>query len=363
MIKNIIERLKDVASPYRKYDGLSPDNRPASEKSKDWLAIEIYGPTTPLFRTVQENQWNKYQVRNQGNSGSCVANTVAKILEVKRFLEREDSIKFSHAPIYMHRVNKPTGGMVGIDALQLAVKYSSCREEDLPSEYLTDSQLDSLSLPLDYEKKNNWVAPTNYLVCPTDFDYVASMVNKEGAVMVWVDTSYSNWNRDIPLPGGRGGGVRHSVTAVDAITLDGKQYLVIEDSWGKFGKYNGQRLISRETFNTNFFFAAVLTNFKFDVVEADPDIFKEFTTVLVYGDKGKEVYELQRFLATQGVFPSNYLVRDPNDAYYGNITAEAVYLFQVKNNVDSLTILKQLKGRKSRVGAKTLAIINKILKK
>lgn len=356
MKNNLTEKFKDWVSPSRKYNGLVPDLRSQSEKEQDWKATEVYSPEPPHFREVQEGAWAKYQVRNQANSGSCVANTVAKMLEVKYWLKTGKSIKFSHAPIYMHRSNKPTPGMIGVNALDLAKKYSSCPEEEFPSEYLSDAQLDSLSLPRNYEDMNNYVSPTNYLICPVDFDYVASMVRKEGAVMLWVDTSYSNWNQAIPVPGGRGGGVRHSITIVDTVKWNGVEYLVIEDSWGKFGRYDGQRLITREFFKANAFFAAVLTEFKYDF--SDP-VGEEFTTLMKYGEKSDEIKRLQDFLKTQGLFPSN----QESTGYYGNITAKAVYLFQVQNKVAPLSELDQIKGIKSRVGSKTLSKINELLNK
>lgn len=336
-----------------KYNGLQPDTRSEEEKAKDWQAEEVYGGVEPFFKVTEDFGWKRYQVRNQDGSGSCVANTIAKMLEVKRSLNKGDSIKFSHAPIYINRSNKPQSGMIGIDALKLAIKYSSCKEIDMPSENMGDSVLDALTLPDNYQELNNLVAPTNYLICPIDFDYVASMIEKEGSVMVWVDTSYSAWCKDIPTTGGKNGGVRHSVTAIDAINLNGVEYLVIEDSWGKFGKYNGQRLITREFFKESVYFCATLTEFKYDV--SDTPKLEEFKIILKLGDKFDEVKRLQDFLKTQGVFPNI-----ESTGYYGNITAKAVYLFQVKNNVAPISELDQLKGK--RVGQKTLNKINELIK-
>jgi len=333
-----------------KYNGIAPDIRSQAEKEKDWKAEEVFAPQPPKFRTVFEGQWKKYQIRNQDGSGSCVANTVAKMLEIKRFLAHGDSVKFSHAPIYINRVNKPNGGMVGQDALQLAVKFSSCKEVEMPSENMTDAQLDALRLPANFEALNNLVKPTNYVVLPNDFDYVASMIEQEGCAMIWVDTGFSQWGRDIPLKGGKGGGVRHSITGVDTITLDGVQYIVIEDSWGKFGKYSGQRLLSREFFKDAVFFCAVLTNFQYNVV--DNQRFAPFNTYLEFGDRNGEVKRLQEYLQTKGFFPAN----TPTTGYYGAVTAKAVYTYQVKFNVATLAELDMLGGK--RVGKKTLAVIN-----
>ena len=274
------------------------------------------------------------------------------MLEVKYKLSKGKDVKFSHAPIYLRRVNKPGAGMVGIDALQLAVKYSSCAESMVISEFLNDAELDAIVLPANYEDLNNLIAPTHYATCPLDFDYIATMVNKEGCAMVWVNTDYPSWCKDIPTAGGVKGRVVHSITAVDAIKLDGVEYLVIEDSWGKFGKYNGQRLITREFFKDAVFFAAVLFDFQYDITD---NIYAPFNTILEYGQRDPEVMRLQSLLQARGFFPAN----QPITNYYGNITARAVYQMQVKYAVDTMSELNSLKGK--RVGKKTLLKINALL--
>jgi len=336
--------------------GLLPDTRPEAEKLKDWSSTELVamGTVIPHFRDVTEGEWFKYQVRNQDGSGSCVANTVAKMLEVKYELGQGKSVKFSHAPIYVNRSNRPGTGMIGVDALKLAVKYSSCPEDTLPSENMNDTQLDAIKLPANYEELNNLVAPTHYATCPVDFDYVAAMVNKEGCAMIWVNTDYPSWCKDIPTVGGVKGKVVHSITAVDAVRFNGVEYLVIEDSWGKFGKYNGQRLITREFFKDAVWFAAVLYDFVYNITD---DQFAPFTTIMEFGQKSDEISRLQKLLQARGFFPADQSVT----SFYGPITARAVLQMQLKYNVDSVKVLTELGGK--RVGKKTLLKINALLLK
>lgn len=347
---NFIKKLFKSVPPY---NGVQPDTRPESEKAKDWLSIEVASTaeTKPIFRTVQDFQWKKYTVRNQDGSGSCVANTIAKMLEVKRYLSKGDSVKFSHAPIYIKRINRPSSGMVGTDALDLAIKFSSCKESEMPSENMSDKQLDSLSLPANFEDLNNLVNPKNRVLLPMDFDYVAAMVEKEGCAMIWVNTDYASWCKDIPTAGGKKGSVVHSICAVDAITLNGVQYIVIEDSWGKFGKYDGQRLITREFFNDAVWFGGLLLDFTYNVVTFP---FENFNVPMTYGETNNEVKRLQDYLKSKGLMPSNI----QSTGYYGNITAKAVYAFQIRYNVAPLSELDFLKGK--RVGQKTLNKINEV---
>lgn len=333
------------------YDGLQIDVRSSSEKEKDYFAVEIYSPeeVKPQWRAVQENGWRKYQVRSQDGSGSCVANTVAKMLEVKRKLAQGDDVKFSHAPIYINRSNKPSAGMIGVNALELGCKLGSCKEEDFPSENKNDAQLDVLKLPANFEMLNNLVKPSNYLVLPRNFDYVAGVVLKEGCAMLWFESDYESWNKDIPTPNAKKRGeVRHSVTAVDAVMVGDVQYIVIEDSWGKFGKYEGQRLITREMFNDAILFAATFTDFQYNIQET---VIYPFSNVMVFGEKSVDVERLQEFLKGKGFFPAI-----KPTGYYGNVTRKAVYYFQMTNKVASSAELAALAGK--RVGAKTLAAIN-----
>lgn len=338
--------------------GVLPDNRPASEKAKDYQSDELYVTSgIANFRKVGYNEWKKYLVRNQDGSGSCVANTVAKILEVAYYLKTGKRVKFSHAPIYIHRENKPAAGMSAYDALKLAVKYSSCREEDMPSENMNDAQLDALRLPSNYEDLNNLVAPKAYYsVSVPTFYNVADTVARAGSAMIFVNTDYSNWCKDFPTAGGRDGGVRHSITAVDMIEYNGVKYLVIEDSWGKFGAFDGQRLLDEKAFNYLCYYAGALVDFIYDF--SDVPNTPKFTKVMVYGERSDDVRRLQDFLKTQGVLPTNI----DSTGFYGQLTAQAVYLFQVKNNVAPLSELNALKGVRSRVGTKTLAVINSLLK-
>jgi hypothetical protein len=330
------------------YQGAFPDTRSKEEKAKDWQAFEVFSFGTPTFRTVDENGWKKYQVRNQDGSGSCVANSQAKFLEVMA-AKRGDTIKFSHAPVYKKRANRPAAGMGFPDAPKLQVSHGTCREEQMPSENMSDQQLDDLVLPHNYEDINDYARPSGYVSIPQNFFDVASYVETHGAAIIWVDTDYKNWTKDIPTVGGKGGGVRHSVCAVDAVTFNGVKYLVIEDSWGAFGKYNGQRLITQDFFKDAVFMAYALTEFTYEPTTAK---FEPFKTQMKFGQKSDEIKRLQQYLVAKGTFPANTQLT----GYYGAITAQAVQTFQIKFNVDTPTTIYALKGKV--VGPKTLAVIN-----
>jgi hypothetical protein len=338
------------------YNGVKLDTRPQAERAKDWQATEIASAAAmiPVFREVKEGKWLRYTVRNQNGSGTCVAQTLAKIFEVIRKLMKGDTIVFSATPFFQKRANKPQTGMHGADALNIAVKTGTCRESACPSQLMTDAQIDSAVLPANFEELNNEVDAVASLVLPNSFDYVAAAIEKWGAVMIHVNTDYNSWSRDFPKVGGKKGEVVHSIAGVDAFTFNGTQYILIEDSWGEFGQYKGQRLLSREAFNDMVFFAGAVVTFTFDI-ENDAKKFAAFNTIMEYGQRSNEIARLQDYLKTKGCFPSD----QQSTGMYGNITALAVLSFQQKYNVASPIELAQVKGK--RVGAKTLAAINKNL--
>lgn len=332
------------------YLGALPDNRTVEEKAKDWQAREVFAFGMPVFRTVKENEWKKYQVRNQDGSGSCVANSQAKVVEIHLKNSTGEAVKFSHAPVYQKRANKPQAGMGYPDAPKLQVSVNTCKESDMPSENMTDAQLDSAVLPPNYEDLNDIARPNSYVTVPVNFNDVANYVEANGACIIWIVSDYKNWNKDIPTVGGKANGeVRHSIAVVDAVTFNGVQYLVIEDSWGKFGKYDGQRLITREFFNDAVYMAYSLVDFKYSKLDQK---FEPFNVGLQYGQTGAEIARLQDYLRSRGTFPRN----TKSTGYYGQITAQAVLAFQITYSVDSLANLNLLKGR--HVGPKTLAAIN-----
>ena len=75
---------------------------------------------------------------------------------------------------------------------------------------------------------------------------------------------------------------------------------------------------------------------------------------MVFGETSESVRALQGILKYEGLFPSNIAAT----AYYGAITAKAVYQWQIKHNVASTAELNALQGR--RVGKKTLTALNSL---
>ncbi len=82
-----------------------------------------------------------------------------------------------------------------------------------------------------------------------------------------------------------------------------------------------------------------------------------FKHILLYGQRSDDIKALQQALKIEGFFP----LKVQTTGYYGNITATAVYKFQIKHSVAPTPELNSLQGR--RVGTKTLAQLNKLFDK
>ncbi len=367
------------------FSGAIIDIRPEEEKEKDYQFGEIVAAANPVnWVEKPQSAWRKFPIFNQDGSGSCVAQTLAKLLGILYWLKNQLYVHFSATHIYQRRSNKPSGGMAGVDAFNIARKGVTL-EELVPSQDMNDGQMDGTEI-LQYKQDVGSVFKIgNYVSLPIkDIDTIASVIQTTGkAVMVWFYFNRDEWT-DVPiikypdLNLSAGDTSRHSVTAIDFTLYNGKKALIIEDSWGQFFGLNGQRVITEDFFRVRNWFAAYPINFAFEdqtqpQPEPSPGPTKPkytFTKPLVFipWDSAKnqsadvalhesqktDVAALQNILKYEGHFPSNV----SSTGYYGSVTAKAVYAFQVAHKVAPLSELDSLGGR--RVGEKTIKVLNEI---
>lgn len=335
--------------------GVLPDDRADELKAKDWSSEEIASSAAiaPVFRKVNKRDWATYTIRDQDGSGSCVSQALAKAFEVLYKRETGKTVVFSATPIYQSRYNKPGAGMYIFDAFNIAVKQGTCPEESCPSQKMGDVTMDATKLPSNFADISRLVDALAYVSIPADFEYIAGWVEKYGVAHLHIAADRVSWSKDYPSLGSTNRGIRHAIAVVDAVTYKNVRYIVIEDSWGEFGEFNGQRLISEAVFYDMFSSAAGFT-----VLEYDKNTKAKFTAFTVwteFGQRSDEVVKLQDYLKAKGYFP----VSIESTGYYGNITALAVYNFQIANSVASPIVLNRYKGKYCH-GA-TLDAINKNL--
>lgn len=333
-------------------NGALLDNRSDEEKAKDFRFEEIVASVAPVeWKEKISTSWRKFPIFNQDGSGSCVAQTLAKLMGIMYFLKNGVYVHFSATHIYQRRANKPEGGMNGTNAFDIAQKGVTL-EVLTPSQDMSDKQMDGIKIEQYKEEVGSVFKIGNYVVGPVkDIETIASIIQQTGkAVMVWYYFTYAEWT-DVPevkeanldLNGGKA--VRHSVTAVDFTLYKGKKCLIIEDSWGpNYGK-GGQRIITEDFHKARNWFVAHPMNFKFESPVVPPVIVFKFTKTMKLGDQNDEVKELQKFLQKLGMFPAN---ATPT-GYFGGVTKKGVVLFQLSRSLVGDGV----------VGPKTLLELNK----
>lgn len=136
MLRKIFTRKKEKKEPIENLEEFKDHNKylinalPSGYSEKDYLASDL----TRLNRNILPKEYDVRSslpaVRNQGNQGSCVAQSLACI---KEYHENKDVGFESHMSpqfIYNQRSNKPTEGMYLRDALDIARKNGICPEKD-----------------------------------------------------------------------------------------------------------------------------------------------------------------------------------------------------------------------------------------
>jgi hypothetical protein len=343
--------------------GALPDPRQPEEKEKDYWFKEIVSAPEPVARREKKpEEWRKFPIFNQDGSGSCVAQTLAKLLGILYWLKNGDYIHFSATHIYQRRANKPQSGMWGVNAFEIA-QQGVTLEELVPSQNMTDAEMDAVKIPQYKQDVGSVFKIGNYvLLPPRDIDTIASTIQKTGkGVMVWFYFKLDEWT-NVPaikyagLPQSGTDIARHSVTAVDFTLYEGERALIIEDSWGSQYGIAGQRIIKESFYKTRNLFAAYPITFKFDEPTAPvtPKPQYTFAKTLAFGITDPDVKALQDILKYEGLFPIN----TESTGYYGAITAKGVLAWQKAHQVAPDAELEALAGKS--VGAKTIAKLNEL---
>jgi len=353
-----------------------PDNDATPDDERNYQQGEILASANPLNLEEKEvSEWRKFPIFNQNGSGSCVAQTLAKLMGILYWLRDGVYVHFSATHIYQRRENKPGSGMRGNNSFEIA-REGVTLEVLAPSQKMTDNQMDSFVLESFKEDVGYLFKVPNYLQLPAgDFDRVASTVQATNkGIMVWFSFKRDEWNNrptiKYPNLASSGSGiVRHSVTVVDVCTYGGVEGFIIEDSWGSGIGYDGQRFISREFFEARNFYAAYVINFDFSTPPPVPPAHQFNATMeyipwnsktdspsnMVKHNRQKvDVSVMQDILKSEGLFPSNV----DSTGYYGNITAKHLLAFQLKYKLDSTQVLTELAGKLA--GPKTRAKLSSI---
>lgn len=306
--------------------------------------------------TFENRKPKAFKQRFQVSSSSCVAQTMAKMVEVESGGETIASAK----PCYVERSNSPQLGMIPMDALSFTSKRGVYTEADVPSQNMGETAMNVK----DYNGKPFKKMPAvPIMYSRLDFYSAAQHIQDYGSAMLFFKAGYYEWCRDIPSGNSGSETFRHSVTGVDTITYLGKEYIIIEDSAGTWVKTSdiplapGQRAITKEFFDVHCYFVGGWTKFDYDTTlnqEGKKDTAFKFTRVLKYKERSEDVKQMQLLGQRLGLFPSSI----PATGYYGNVTKDFVKAFQIKYQLADLATINYINGRW--LGPKTLEKMNEL---
>lgn len=370
----------------KQYLGAIDDPRPIEEQERNYSFAETVGlaaanPVSWLSKKqpkglqydFKPDTWRRFPVRNQDGSGSCVAQTMAKLMGILAYLRWGVFVVFSAGHIYLRRKNKPDGGMWADDVYQIAQRGVTM-EELMPSMEMNDSQMDAL-FESELHKKVN-LSIGNYVWLPVgDIEIVASVMQttKKG-VMNWHRFAYSEWG-EVPVVKVSNPTNHHSIAGVDFTLWEGKKAIVIDESWGEGAgtdTMNGQRVLTEDWYKARNTHASYPIDFKFETEQVPTPSPAAFTKPLVFipldlktqeilpafvathEAQKADVVRLQDILKKEGVFPSNIA----STGLYQELTRKAVLAFQYRYMVASEAELKEVNGK--RVGQKTIDKLNEL---
>lgn len=343
--------------------GVIADPRSAEEKAKDWTYQEIASGTDPAIPTIVDLE--QFSIQNQVNSSSCVFQAIAKAHEVLRFRNRGEKINHS-AGGYSIRSNKPALGTYVQEGLDIAVKYGVPFEEDIPSEGLSESQMNNIpflskiaTIPLERRTFS-----TAYVVSmPKDFLTAVKEIVKGNTVLFLVRANILEWNQGCPQVYGGEKDVSHEVCGVQAgyfavnlrgnkgepIVLNNELVIIIDDSWGNLGyKSSGKRIITKKFFDEHVDVVSMFTGFTYKTsVGEKPALPARNAT---YGQTGLNVKNLQKCLKYLGYYPAEIDLDLSSNNRYGPVTRFHVKKFQLDHadffasKGTSLEALKEIDG-------------------
>ena len=339
------------------FTGLVPDPRSNKEKKKDYRASEL-ASAKPI--NWEEKSWKSFTERNQHRTGTCVAQTMAKLLEINEKTETKGTVVFSASPIYAKRSNRPSEGMWLQNALDIVKNFGTTTEERIKSQMLkSDKAVEEEAEKWTEEDKE--IAEKYGIVAygfeQKDLDRIASHAEEGPGIAMIFNSTREEWATMYPfvdptaLPKDKN--IYHCVTVVDYGLIKGKKYLKVEDS-AHFDK-KSVRYITDEFLQKRCTGLGILFDRDNDW---KPELPKHsFKDILYFGMReDEEVKILQDILKKEDVgFP---ITTDSTGNYF-EITRKAVQKFQEKYRLASWWELAVVRGRW--VGPKTRAKLNEIL--
>jgi len=319
--------------------GVCIDNRSDYEKSKDFKHAELASGFTPYVWEERPAKSKYFYPYNQSSSLSCVAGGGAIVLE------HFDGGVISRKDIYNRRVNYPRGGMMMYDVCNL-VRSGVCEEKYVPSQELGENKMNERYTITDniiHSRVTKKVAMT-IDITGNSINEIAKVLSTSPVIAFWYfDEAGKEWWKPYPevLFNFKSyvdtGVTRHQVAIVDAILIDGKKYLVGQDTAGVgsgAGVDGNIRYISEDMVSKRLYSAQYAIDDENEVIipnNGTKPVYNNSVTLQV-GSIGDKVKMLQSVLIYEGFLK----IKTPT-GYFGGMTRNALIQLQNKYKADILT--------------------------
>lgn len=211
------------------------DNRPPVEKAKDYTHEKLYSGLPAYWRNIDDKStWRLTSQRNQSNSNSCVMQASVSGLEV--FIKEPIS-----ASVYKLRKNAPNVGMYNQNAGDILYDIGTYFEKDVPSQNISDKELDSIELP-----QPTIIKATGYrtFIDYTNIDKIAEAIQAYGNCVISFGSNSNEWQIQ-PEFNGHEPTFYHAIVALDFGMLNGEKVLICRDSAGQWSSPEGYRIITQ----------------------------------------------------------------------------------------------------------------------
>lgn len=355
----MFKKLLAFLNSFKRQDtGAIGDNRTPSQIENAYDSRELVSATEPL-KWVEKTIWKGYPVKRQWYTLQCVAQSMTKHLGINNEKDFNKFIALCAEFFYSFRVNKPSGGMVWLDACKLATTVASCFDFRI-KQRIRESEPEPVITKEMKEEALQFIGMNYFEDKERTLESIARIIETRGSCLVWFwfDVNGEEWWRAEPqiiypnLGVYSAGATRHAVIATDYGIRNGKKVIKIEDSAGNGSAINDQDRFIDENFIKRCFVAGYVIDLPNEIPNMDKPKFTG-TRILKIGMSGNDVKELQVILQYYKLF--NY----PNPTgYFGGATRMGVIALQEKFASEILHPLGLTKGT-GNVYQSTLAWLQK----
>jgi len=308
------------------YNGAIID--PIDERDYQLEEVGMFAPVN----WVEKKEIRQFEVKDQAQSSSCVANATSKILSIENYLEEGRYFPLSARDLYTRRTNNGLG-MNFREAMKLGHEQGVTLEYLMPSNGKSESDMNKADDRTGFTAKTGEIVRGgNYIATPFNIDSIASVINQGKGVLLGFLFDYNEWDLEVPIinPNSKLS-CHHGVAGIDFCIKNGKRAIVIDESWG-FRNIT-QRYITEDWFTngrvTASWYYEDLPNINNEELV---EIKYKFDYDLYFGMRSPAVSKLQEVLISQGYL----FIREPT-GYFGSLTLQAVKDYQAVNKISPVS--------------------------